>query len=491
MKKTGFILLILMALLLAGTAGAEMQANPRRQAASEAEALVRELCAPGGAGSVRPNDSQSGLKVNCVRNPSMNGTGSWTISLAGRSASQVDSMFCYLGCKDYSSEYTHVHWIEKERNSGETNPFMSSYTTPKIVTSGSYVVVFFVTFTDETNAWYMHNFTISGANALQDKINSVAAACRADTKWQTALNLHDWLTHNLYYDHSLQFYGADSILRGYGVCDSYSKIYLMLCKAAGIPVCRVENRTHAWNAIKLGSRWFYVDCTWDDPGTEKKKTSGSETRIYFGLNDELLDLDHDMPWTWTGAARQECTDLSANYYIHTGEWKDWGYSAYENALVPVMDAGTGVCTLPNIYTNAYQRILMTYGFRNMTVTLPDSERLRVSGAYLESGNQFSFRVTGWDIQETGTLTLPNKLKTVPDEAFAGSAATTVEIPAGCAAIGAGAFRNSGVRMVKVPESVTVIADDAFEGCGRIIFNTQGEAAVRYAGEHGFIMTCGD
>ena len=134
---------------------------------------------------------------------------------------------------------------------------------------------------------------------------------------------------------------------------------------------------------------------------------------------------------------------------------------------------------------------MTYGFRNMTVTLPDSERLRVSGAYLESGNQFSFRVTGWDIQETGTLTLPKNLKTVPDEAFAGSAATTVEIPAGCAAIGAGAFRNSGVRMVKVPESVTVIADDAFEGCGRIIFNTQGEAAVRYAGEHGFIMTCGD
>ncbi len=492
MKKTAFILLILVLALLAVTAGAEGPKNPSRHAAVEAERLAQQLHAQriSGEGSVEANNSQRGLKVTCKKKPAMNGTGSWTIALVGHNASQVKRMICYLGCKDYSNEYTHVHWIEKDRDAGDTNPFMSTYTTPKIVTSGNYQVFFYIVYKDGSIAWYEQDYTVSGTNALQNKIKSVAASCKADTKWQTALNLHEWLTKNLYYDHSLQYYGADSILRGYGVCDSYSKIYMMLCKAAGIPVSRVTNNDHAWNAIKLGGEWFYVDCTWDDPGSAKKKTSGSETQTYFGLNDELLGLDHPKPWSWTGASKQKCTSLSANYYIHTGLWKEWRYDDYKGLIISYIENnGLGVCSVPNIYNSEYMRLCMEYGFRKTAITLPDSNKIKIDVSYVRGDDAFYFWVTGWSAQENGTLKLPAKLKDISDEDFAGCSATTLEIPSGCVSIGSGAFRNSKIRTVIIPDTVTEIAADAFSGCGRIIFKTVSQAAFQYVADHpGSIVT---
>lgn len=510
--RKAFILLVLAGLLLAGTACAAGQTNPDRQAAAAAEQLSREVREQreSGGGSIQPNDSLYGLKVTCRQQPALNGTGSWTIGLTGRNASQVQWMFCYLGYKDWTSDYTHVHWIKKDRSAGDTNPFMSSYTTPKIVTAGSYEVFFYVTFTDGTVAWYQRDFTISGTNALQNKISSVAAACRADTQWQTALNLHDWLTHNMYYDHSLQYYGADSILRGYGVCDSYSKAYLMLCKAAGITVCRVTNSGHAWNAVRLDGEWYYVDCTWDDPGEEKKKNSGSEMHTYFCLNDTLLGLDHDAPWNWAGMSLQKCTSLNANYTIHTGEWKTWGprynYDASSGTIrvvsfseeiagaignnVVSVTFGNDAWWRPNgsgirgFYPDDYRRICLVYALNRTSIPLSDSDKVRIRASWKKNDNTITVRLSGWDIQETGTLTLPKNLRTVPEEAFLNSGATTLEIPSGCESIGAAAFKNSKLRTVAVPASVTQIAEDAFAGCGKIIFITTSTAALEYAAEKG-------
>ena len=70
------------------------------------------------------------------------------------------------------------------------------------------------------------------------------------------------------------------------------------------------------------------------------------------------------------------------------------------------------------------------------------------------------------------------------EAFLNSGATTLEIPSGCESIGAGAFKNSKLRTVTVPASVTQIAEDAFAGCGKIIFITTSTAALEYAAEKG-------
>ena len=511
MKKLIFLIVFGILALLAGTAGADGQNNPGRAAAVEAERFAQKLLLQreSGTGSVRSNDSQFGLRVTCNRKPVMNGTGSWTIGLIGHNASQVQRMYCYLGYKDWSSNYTHVHWINRNRLNGDTDPFMSSYTSPKIVTAGSYQIMFYVLYKDDTSAWYEQTFTVSGTNALQNKIKSVAASCKADTKWQTALNLHNWLTENMYYDHSYEYYGADSILRGYGVCDSYSKAYLMLCQAAGIPVSRVTNNGHAWNAVKLGGEWFYVDCTWDDPGSARRITSGNEQHVYFCVNDTLLGLDHPTPWNWANMSRAECTSLSANYVIHTGEWNTWGLNyTYDTAkkvyhVIPFSEEianaianGSATMVFKNgvwwsgggagirgSYPNAYKRICLVYALNRNSISMPGSGKVRISAVWNRNNDSIGVVLTGWDIQETGTLTLPKKLKTVSEGAFMGAEATTLIIPDGCETIKNNAFRNSKLRTVFIPESVTQIAENAFDGCGKIIFRTACPAAIRFAADH--------
>ena len=140
MKKLALVLMILVLALLAGTAGAAEMINPDRQAAEEAGEFARKLYEQrtGGSGAVKSNDYAAGLRVTCNRNPSLNGTGSWSIALVGHRASEVTRMVCYLSHIDWCEDYSHTHWVDKSRKKGDTNPFMGTYTTPKILTSGKY-----------------------------------------------------------------------------------------------------------------------------------------------------------------------------------------------------------------------------------------------------------------------------------------------------------------------------------------------------------------
>ena len=131
----------------------------------------------------------------------------------------------------------------------------------------------------------------------------------------------------------------------------------------------------------------------------------------------------------------------------------------------------------------YKRICLVYVLNRDSVPVPDADKARISAAWRKRDNAIEVQLIGWDIQETGTLTLPENLKVVPEEAFLGNGATTLVISPGCEAIRGNAFGNSRLRTVSVPESVTQIAENAFEGCGKIIFRTSNPVAVRFAAEH--------
>ena len=170
-----------------------------------------------------------------------------------------------------------------------------------------------------------YDFTVKGpeSSTLEYKIREIAALCRGKDDWHTALNLHDWLTHHIYYDLNYEYYGADAVFRGKGVCESYAKAYKLLCDAANIPCSKLSssNMRHMWNAIKLNGEWYHVDVTWDDPSGVLSPVSGKENYGYFCLNDELISLDH------YGASSPGCSSLSANYYIHENAWQQLGVIA--------------------------------------------------------------------------------------------------------------------------------------------------------------------
>lgn len=55
---------------------------------------------------------------------------------------------------------------------------------------------------------------------------------------------------------------------GKGNCACYSDMMYVLCKAAGYNVrfCigYADLTCHAWNKVKIGSKWYWIDCSWYD-----------------------------------------------------------------------------------------------------------------------------------------------------------------------------------------------------------------------------------
>ncbi len=151
---------------------------------------------------------------------------------------------------------------------------------------------------------------------VAEKVADIIAECRdaATGEYDMALWLHDWLTQNANYDYDYSHYGADGVLmRGTGVCDSYSKAYMLLLGMLGIENQRItgfgNGGAHAWNLAKIEGNWCQIDCTWDDPGS-----GGYETHTYFGITDTMMARDH----SWTAGDYPACTSLDNFYYYRLG-----------------------------------------------------------------------------------------------------------------------------------------------------------------------------
>ena len=168
-----------------------------------------------------------------------------------------------------------------------------------------------------------------GERDLDQKVQSIVAEVIQPgmSDYDKALALHDWLCANAAYDYTYSNYGADDILfDGTGVCQAYTEAYGLLLSAAGIDNARARGSagggSHAWNMVRLGGRWYHVDCTWDD-GTYRID------HLYFGLSDYAIAYDHtatDKPYT--------AMSYGMNYY-----YKNGSYDEYASRFIGEIQAG--------------------------------------------------------------------------------------------------------------------------------------------------------
>ena len=147
-------------------------------------------------------------------------------------------------------------------------------------------------------------------SAVSQKVTWVVNNCinSSMTQLQKAQVLHDWLIDNAYYDTTLSapntYEAAGVLLNGTGVCDSYTKAYILLLEKAGIESKRIAGKTlkedgtresHSWNIVKIDGKWYQVDVTWDDPvdpGNLTAKKSGLENHMYFMASKRFMNEDH-------------------------------------------------------------------------------------------------------------------------------------------------------------------------------------------------------
>lgn len=326
------------------------------------------------------------------------------------------------------------------------------------------------------------SFAIKDDSAVttQEKVEELLEKCLAagcTTDYDKALWFHDWLIENAYYDLSYSYYSADGVLiRGSGVCDSYSKAYLMLLEAAGIEAERVTNIDHAWNLVKLDGEWHHIDPTWDDPvysGYETSKLSGAEYHMYFGLPDEIMKLDRSFS---AYSSDTVANGINNNYFIKSGKistWTDPLTSQISDQLAQYgysfdLDLPTYYKLENGKYAKGKEAVVYNLSAYVMSSTdcSYDGQSLPIKFTYSTEESKFSGEIM---LSDEKTLVLPSALSIIYDEAFAGSGNfMNVCLPDNVSQIGASAFANNPTLWkINIPDSVTYIDSTAFTGSDNV------------------------
>ncbi|MDD6057985.1 MAG: transglutaminase domain-containing protein, partial [Clostridiales bacterium] len=225
--------------------------------------------------------------------------------------------------------------MDSERNNvydisfGSNGAYKTSNTfTFTFFASGTYYIRFSVmdmsTYQTLMTGMFDYPIVINDAShpSVETIVNSVAAQCEAvcQTDYEKALWLHDWIIDNADYDFSYSYCSAEGVLaRGVGTCESYHGAYVKLLNRVGIETGRITGNGHVWTAVKLDGEWYQVDTTWDDKGAQFQGTFYEH--LYFGVNDAIISLVHDEHQN--PKPGYESTSLKNNYFIKTGQIKQW------------------------------------------------------------------------------------------------------------------------------------------------------------------------
>lgn len=170
--------------------------------------------------------------------------------------------------------------------------------------------------------------------------------CREwSTDGEKVFAIHEWITENIYYDHAclsdgtLHFWTAqEAVETRKAVCNGYAVLFQAMCWAEDIPCVYVTGDTtagyHAWNAVKIGDEWKWIDATWDSSNRYDKYNDeewwgeGAPNMNYFLCPTEFITTDHVVRCDYdyyTGEERPRafvCDGINATFPQQTQEEKE-------------------------------------------------------------------------------------------------------------------------------------------------------------------------
>ena len=137
--------------------------------------------------------------------------------------------------------------------------------------------------------------------------------------------IHDYICNHVDYAYNSteeQIYTAyGALCTGKAVCQGYAVLFYRLCKEAGLSV-RIISGTgnggaHGWNIVRIGSKYYNVDCTWD----------GQDATTYneFLLKSEADFRDHTRKsWKVAGSHYLDYTsaEFNAQYPMTEKSWDE-------------------------------------------------------------------------------------------------------------------------------------------------------------------------
>ena len=137
---------------------------------------------------------------------------------------------------------------------------------------------------------------------------------------ESAYFVYKWLGENIAYDCYSYVHGGINYSESYaytegkGVCNSYSLIFNTMCKTLGLEVVQIVGYSkgasfvdgkiptktdHAWNAVKIDSKYYLIDSTWGTGYCNGDVFNKNFNDLYFCTNPEIFIRKHlpaDSKW---------------------------------------------------------------------------------------------------------------------------------------------------------------------------------------------------
>lgn len=117
-------------------------------------------------------------------------------------------------------------------------------------------------------AYETHSYGLTREQALEADAaaDEVVNKCNADSTLDKISSVYNYLCENVVYDSAYE-YGSiyDALVGGKTVCSGYAAAFQVMMEKLGIP-CKimagnVNGTAHAWNAVNVYGKWYYVDAT--------------------------------------------------------------------------------------------------------------------------------------------------------------------------------------------------------------------------------------
>ena len=99
-----------------------------------------------------------------------------------------------------------------------------------------------------------------------------------------------------------------------GVCQAYAMYGYIMLKEAGYESITISGEAgdpagpHAWNMVKVGSNWYHIDFTWNDPirsdnplpYVKRQAGAGTVSYNYYMRSDNEIEINHEWPVSYYG-----------------------------------------------------------------------------------------------------------------------------------------------------------------------------------------------
>lgn len=167
------------------------------------------------------------------------------------------------------------------------------------------------------------DYSLKLSNAKNIALSIVQQAKAFPTQYEQELFVHDYIINHCTYSNDSSnpsvnnMYGC--LVEGFASCEGYSRAFQYILSALNIDNRLVTGEAsedgvtyigHMWNFVVVDNKGYFVDITWDDPGS----SSNVLQHTYFNVTTDEILLRH----TNIKQSIPYCTDTESNFFYKEG-----------------------------------------------------------------------------------------------------------------------------------------------------------------------------